>query len=305
MGFGGPVSTTRPDIALTECEFDGRVVIGVSCRGLLHIGHDVVRQDSFGILALSDGRLAVIVCDGVGSRPDSHHIADAAVEAASAALSEGVSPDAAARRVNNSLLALRYRWDGATTFTLVVLGSGESSGDVEVVWVGDSPLMTLYAGEWFNRTDDAFTTRDQDDPDVSKTKALPSQDPSIQSSAFRLRPEESVFVMSDGVSKPLLGAADVRRQLALWWSNETDIYTFASQVEFGRKTHVDDRTVVAIWPSASLETTIPRADQELTELDLRVEYGEGESAGDSSERLACATPDTDAEGDLARASAQS
>ena len=41
--------------------------------------------------------------------------------------------------------------------------------------------------------------------------------------------------------------------LAAWWARPPDPLTFAAQVGFARKTHVDDRTVVGIWPDESDE----------------------------------------------------
>jgi len=53
--------------------------------------------------------------------------------------------------------------------------------------------------------------------------------------------------MTDGVGVPLELAAEVRDTLAQWWASPPDVFTFARQVGFARKTHMDDRTVVGIW----------------------------------------------------------
>jgi hypothetical protein len=53
--------------------------------------------------------------------------------------------------------------------------------------------------------------------------------------------------MTDGVGKPLENAQQVRDTLAGWWAAPPEIYTFAGQVGFARRAHIDDRTVVGVW----------------------------------------------------------
>jgi hypothetical protein len=36
--------------------------------------------------------------------------------------------------------------------------------------------------------------------------------------------------------------------LAAWWRRPPDPFTFGAQVGFARKTHLDDRTVIGLWP---------------------------------------------------------
>jgi hypothetical protein len=50
------------------------------------------------------------------------------------------------------------------------------------------------------------------------------------------------------VSNPLKWSHDVQEVLAGWWMQPPDPFTFAAQVGFARKSHMDDRTVVGIWP---------------------------------------------------------
>ena len=53
--------------------------------------------------------------------------------------------------------------------------------------------------------------------------------------------------MSDGVGNPLSYGPDVRAALAQWWARPPDPFTFAAQVGFAKRTHIDDRTAVGIW----------------------------------------------------------
>ena len=65
---------------------------------------------------------------------------------------------------------------------------------------------------------------------------------------FRVGPG-ALFVMTDGVANPLKWSSDVQEALAGWWTQPPDPFTFAAQVAFARKSHMDDRTVIGIWPS--------------------------------------------------------
>jgi hypothetical protein len=79
-----------------------------------------------------------------------------------------------------------------------------------------------------------------------KVDPLPSADGACECTAFRLE-GGALFLMSDGVAKPLAWSAEVQEALAGWWSAPPEALTFAGQVDFARKTHIDDRTAVGIW----------------------------------------------------------
>ena len=76
---------------------------------------------------------------------------------------------------------------------------------------------------------------------------MPTPDGGCSWCSFRIR-GGALFAMSDGVGNPLAWSTEVRATLAQWWSRPPDPLSFAAQVGFARKSHVDDRTVVGIWP---------------------------------------------------------
>jgi hypothetical protein len=60
-----------------------------------------------------------------------------------------------------------------------------------------------------------------------------------------------MLYMTDGVGQPLADIPEVQEALARRWATRPTVFEFASQVSFARKTHMDDRTVVGIWPTVS------------------------------------------------------
>jgi hypothetical protein len=76
---------------------------------------------------------------------------------------------------------------------------------------------------------------------------MPTADGTCSWCSFRIH-GGALFAMSDGVSNPLAWSAEVRDTLASWWACPPEPLAFAAQVGFARKSHIDDRTAVGIWP---------------------------------------------------------
>ena len=95
--------------------------------------------------------------------------------------------------------------------------------------------------------------------------ALPAEAPALQRRSLTVA-ANGLFFMTDGVGRPVESIAAVRETLAGWWATEPTVFEFAAQVEFARRSHMDDRTVVGIWP------TPPAADE-----------AEGEAQGEAEE----------------------
>ena len=133
--------------------------------------------------------------------------------------------------------------DMATTAAAVTVCRGaEWIG--EAAWVGDSTLWHLgagAAGDWLP----AGTGRSEADYHSSRVKPLPSDDGACTWCGFRIS-GGALFVMTDGVANPLRWIPKYGRTRALV-ARPPDPFTFAAQVGFARKSHLDDRTVVGIW----------------------------------------------------------
>jgi hypothetical protein len=262
MPDGAPPARIGPaDAELSTASLPGMLIRAATCRGLMHRASGTSRQDAFalGQAAGEDGpRLVAVVCDGVGQFGRS----DEAALLASRRLAELGAAGApwleAFAQVNEELgkLAGEARAadpagsDASGMATTAVAVSAWRDGDGwagEVAWAGDSTLWHLDSGaQWTPVTrlpgHDAET-----DYHSTAVRPLPSADGACTSLPFRTG-AGALFVMTDGVANPLAWSDDVQATLAEWWTTPPDPFMFAAQVGFARKSHLDDRTVIGIWP---------------------------------------------------------
>ena len=255
------------DAELTAAAVPGALLLAASVRGLDHRALAGPRQDAFALAAAGETAIAV-VCDGVGSLPRSHeaaalvsrHLAEFAADAQRgrqhAVSGPGGAPwpeahwPEAFRSANEALRERACDGDMATTAMALAIRRERGAWAGEAAWVGDSPLWHLDGqGQWRQLAGPA-----EEDAEVHSTQvsALPSPDGGgCQVASFRVA-GGAVFLMSDGVANPLRWSVQVQEALADWWGGAMppDLYAFAAEVAFARKTHTDDRTVVGIWLAA-------------------------------------------------------
>ena len=237
------------------------IVRAATTRGLLHQARGSGRQDAF---ALSRGGgsaevsgVVAVVCDGVGQFGRS---AEAALLVSRRLADLGASavpwPQAFSLANEDLRKAAAEALAGedadpivdgmATTAVAVAVHRDANSWTGVVSWVGDSTLWHLGEdGKW------ALLTGEPEDESViyhsTSVKPFPSADGACSSLEFSVA-GGALFVMTDGVANPLRWSQDVQEALADWWSQPPDPFTFAAQVGFARKSHLDDRTVIGIWP---------------------------------------------------------
>jgi hypothetical protein len=250
LGPGPAPSEAWPaDHALSASRANGLEIRAASVRGLMHRHRGQPRQDAFGIRYDEATRtLIVVVCDGVGSLPLSHEAAGHVC---------ATLPDAYLRRrdwqnavhdVNDSLTRLNAAGTMATTVIAVAIEFRDEGLDATIAWTGDSPVWQLDDAGWRELT---ATNASVDQPlHTGTVRSLPSVEPRILTSDIAVT--TPIFLMTDGVGVPLAGSTQVRDQLAGWWTRPPDVFDFARQVGFARKGHVDDRTVVGLWPEGWL-----------------------------------------------------
>lgn len=279
------------DIELAEHDIGGVAVRAASARGLSHRQRGTERQDAF-LCAWDAARssLFIAVADGVGSKTRSREASTAAVRVAAEAWSAGASDlTDIVTGVNSYLLkVIPCNRDGfrvgATTLTLVELPlDGEGLGAAEIAWVGDTPVWILSDGLWSEMT----PQDDAGDGFAAPIPALPSTRLEVQRAVAPAN-GGALFVMTDGVGNAIRNSAEARSALAECWADPPGIYAFGAQVEFARRSFVDDRTVVGVWPAAkaaAAQEPALEADQMTSALvgpDERTENGDMVAAPDGA-----------------------
>ncbi|MFD0575712.1 protein phosphatase 2C domain-containing protein [Dactylosporangium darangshiense] len=244
-----------------------------SVRGLAHRFAGTVRQDEYAFRRTDDGRhLVLAVADGVSSGRLSHQAAalvcrlGTKLVAASLAVKPPEELDWTAvmlqlsqeiRRIAAGLLQIAEpthdevveQMAATALFGVLELRPPDGGNDLvaHVAAVGDSSAWVLRADGWeplqaVKNSDGVVAT--------SVTRALPLRSVKAEVTA---RPVivgrgEALVLMSDGVGDPMMdGTGPVGRVLAEAWRRPPAPLDFAAQVDFLRKTHDDDRTVVAAW----------------------------------------------------------
>jgi hypothetical protein len=248
-----PATVGPPDIELSAVTLPGMRIRAASTRGVQHRVEQTLRQDAFALSQAAGGVAVAAVCDGVGSLDRSDYAAGLASQRLAEYGAAGMSwPDAFAA-ANNELAKVAAEWEatgaGAMATTAVAVSVSWWAGIWigEVAWVGDSPLWHLDDDLGWRPVTAAADSGGGQGFHSSAVRPMPTADGSCSWCAFRIS-GGALFAMTDGVGNSLAWSAEVRDTLARWWARPPDPLTFAAQVGFARKSHIDDRTVVGIWP---------------------------------------------------------
>jgi hypothetical protein len=237
----------RPDIAMSEMDGDSWRLMAASTRGVQHSLRGEPRQDSFGV-AVVDDVLYCVVCDGVGEFKRSHVAADFVVNSVLQAVMDHASPAEALVLANDGLTHLDVDGEGrlATTVMVAAMRGGDNGwSTLQLWWIGDPYAWVLQNNMW---TCLNMTPSDSGDVFSTATQALPTTRFCANEMSVSVR-ADAVFFMTDGVGQPMITIPEVREALANWWTVKPHVFDFARQVSFARQTHMDDRTVVGVWPS--------------------------------------------------------
>jgi hypothetical protein len=259
---GAPGARSGPaDVELSAASLPRMLIRAATTRGLLHRARGTPRQDAFALghrsVVGEIGQAIAVVCDGVGhfGRSDeaaalvSRRLADLGADAVP-------WPDAFAR-ANKELQKVAERAlasetadpvrDGMATTALAVSVYRETDEWVgRVAWVGDSTLWHLGPAKCWTLLAGSLNDEIATNYHSTGVKPMPSADGACSSCEFHVD-GGSLFVMSDGVANPLKWSHLVQETLADWWARPPDPFSFAAQVGFARKSHLDDRTVIGIW----------------------------------------------------------
>jgi len=250
---GPPPATIGPsDVELSAASLPGMRIRAASSRGVQHRMQRTLRQDAFALGQVAESLAIVVVCDGVGSLDRSDFAATMVSQRLAECGAAGMPWPDAFTCVNTELAKTAAEAEstgmGGMATTAVAVSARWDAGHWfgEVAWVGDSPLWHLGDdGQW--RPVTGAWARDGAVYHSSGVRPMPSADGGSSWCSFRI-PGGALFAMTDGVGNPLEWSQEVRATLADWWSSPPDALTFAAQVGFAKKSHIDDRTVVGIWP---------------------------------------------------------
>jgi hypothetical protein len=254
VGAGVPPAEPWPaDIAASEYVIGSLVIRAASVRGVQHRDCAEPRQDAFGIVYdTATQTLLVVVCDGLGSMKYSHEAAAFVCrQLPSAYLTGGWST--AILAISDDLVEYSHGWDTrsagdppmATTVVAAAIRCEDDQLQVDLGWCGDSEAWHLAANStWTPLTSE--TAPDVSGFGTSGVEAIPSSDPRSFERRVTVN-DGALFLMTDGIAKPLAMRDDTKRALADWWAMPPNPYQFARQVAFGQKSFMDDRTAVGIW----------------------------------------------------------
>jgi Protein phosphatase 2C len=264
----------RPDVVIDGWSTDTMTVRGVSQRGHLHRYNGAPRQDDFALHLLPDGRVIVLVADGVSGAPQSHIGASTATKQAAEWLHSYLSDDIA----NTDWLALlksaawalteraqtllgldapdpvRAEEQLATTLACAVIEpTGVHTLRAYVIGAGDSVAWLLSAGQFVEVL--AGKTVPPNGIASSAVVGLPRVPTEVIPMVIDIAENDVLLIATDGIGDPLGagqgGVGDLFRGV-LTKPSVPSLIEFAHAVDFSRETFDDDRTLVAVWPRKRL-----------------------------------------------------
>jgi hypothetical protein len=260
----------RPDVVIDGWSTEAITVRGVSQRGHLHRYNGAPRQDDFALHHLPDGRVIVLVADGVSQALQSHIGASTAIRTAAELLRGNLADDLghtdwlallknAAWALNEraqTLLGLdepdpvRAEEQLATTLVCAVVEPTGAGGlRAYLVGAGDSPAWLLSSGEFIEIL--AGKTVAADGIASSAVVGLPRVPTEVIPAVVDLGDGDVLLIGTDGIGDPLGtghgGVGNLFREV-LTGPSVPSLIEFAHAVDFSREAFDDDRTLVAVWP---------------------------------------------------------
>lgn len=260
----------RPDVVIDGWSTDAMTLRGVSQRGHLHRYNGAPRQDDFALHHLADGRVIVVVADGVSEAPQSHIGASVATRQSADWLHSNLGDDAtnidwlallksaawALTERAQALLGLdapdpvRAEQELATTLVCAVIEpTGPRTLCASLMSVGDSVAWLLSAGQFVEIL--AGKTVPDSGIASSAVAGLPRVPNEVTRAVVDIAGDDVLLIATDGIGDPLGtgqgGVGDLFREVCTKPSVPS-LIEFAHAVDFSRETFDDDRTLVAVWP---------------------------------------------------------
>jgi len=275
----------RPDLLVDGWSTPALTMRGASQRGHLHRYNGAPRQDDFAVHDLPDGRLVVVVADGVSGAKQSHIGASTAVRQAAEWLCSNLTGTSATdldwtALIKTTSWALTERAQAllglaepdplgaeqllATTLVCgVVEPAGPSALRAYVIGVGDSSVWLLSAGRFIGLL--GGKVDDEGGLSSSAVSGLPRVPTDAAPVVVDVGADDVLLMGTDGIGDPLGtgdgGVGNLLRSL-LTRPAPPSLIEFAHAVDFSRETFDDDRTLVAVWPRRPVPppVSVPRPD---------------------------------------------
>ena len=263
----------RPDALLDGWSADWFAVRAASLRGHFHRYGGAPRQDDLALHHIQDRRqLVVAVADGVSSASQSHIGSTIAVRYAAqwldASIAEPVENTDWKALAENTAWALVEQASAlfgiepnaelaepliATTLVAAVIEAQETGGALaHVVSIGDSGAWIL-SDEGISKIGGGKETSESG-LSSSSVSGLPRIPAEVAAATAPLRPGEVLLVATDGFGDPLgAGTGEVGQLFrdAMGGGRIPSLFEFGHKLDFSRETFDDDRTLVAVWPTAN------------------------------------------------------
>jgi Protein phosphatase 2C len=273
----------RPDVVIDGWSTDAMTVRGVSQRGHLHRYNGAPRQDDFAIHHLADGRMIVLVADGVSGAPQSHIGASTATKQAAEWLHTNIRYDLAnfdwlallkstAWALNEraqTLLGLdepdpaRAEEQLATTLVCAIIEPIASRMlRAHLISAGDSAAWLLSGGRFIELLGGKAVQ--PSGIASSAVVGLPRVPTQLTPVMVDVAYDDVLLIGTDGIGDPLGtgqgGVGNLFRDV-LTAPSPPSLIEFAHAVDFSRETFDDDRTLVAVWPRRQVphESVAPRS----------------------------------------------
>ncbi len=246
----------RPDIEASAAALAGAQVRAATIRGVTGRAQARPRLDAFALGHRRAGEggqeLVAVTCggiDGCGRSEEAALLASqhlAGLAAAGVPWAEAFAAASKAISAHQAAAALAGRQadeadaGGMATAAAGLVARREGRDWIgEAAWAGACSLWHLSeARQW------TLLSPGEDAP-----PPLPTPGGDCRRRGLRIT-GGALFLMTLGLANPLTWSEQVRTTLADWWSSPPDPFTFAAQANFARKSHLDDRTVIGIWPDS-------------------------------------------------------
>lgn len=264
-GFGRPSAASSAEPVLAPAGDAGAAAwraeassndwCSLRAASVVGVRHRLSGQRSDDCFAWShDGdRIAVAVCDGLGSVAGScHTAARASLAAVSAAVGCDSTDPAEAARAGVVAANLAAAGGGATTVVVAVF---DRPGEGAVARVGDSTAFLVEKdGGWAELFDPPDPERAG-----STTDALPADDPALELVPVAMSDGSVVVLATDGIADPWRdGPSTVAPSMAQAALSRPSALELLRLADFSRHGCHDDRTVICLWGRTGAEPAMSR-----------------------------------------------